>query len=143
VPSAVASPFWNKDCLNIHVTRPHNILVVDDDAIVRRFVAMTLGRNGFQVHQADSGEGGLKSFLEHREDLSMVLTDIVMPGMSGPQMVERILASEPGVCVLFMTGTATDNRLSREAAQAYKLIHKPFTPARLLENVRAVLETCR
>jgi two-component system cell cycle sensor histidine kinase/response regulator CckA len=125
------------------VTRPHKILVVDDDAIVRRVVAMTLGRHCFQVHQADSGEDGLKSFFEHREDLSMVLTDIVMPGMSGPQMVERILATDPAICVMFMTGTATDNRLSPESARAHKLIHKPFTPASLLENVHAVLEACK
>ena len=74
----------------------YSILVVDDDPIVRRFVSTTLQRNGFAVLEAASGKDGLERFAEHRDALALILTDIMMPGMSGPEMIERIRAIHPG-----------------------------------------------
>jgi two-component system cell cycle sensor histidine kinase/response regulator CckA len=116
-----------------------NILVVDDDEMVLRYVTMTLKRQGYRVHQATSGHDGLQYFTEHRASLSMILTDIIMPGISGPQMVERILAVEPAMPVTFMTGTVAEARLPRPQSGTYKLIHKPFTPQKLLDAVRDCL----
>src|SRR5437763_16499094 len=99
-----------------------NILVVDDDPMVRRFVAMTLQRHGFSVLQADSGDDGLKSFSKHRANLAMILTDVVMPGMTGPEMVEQILAIDPGMCVMFMTGTPADATLPHRARERSQLL---------------------
>jgi two-component system cell cycle sensor histidine kinase/response regulator CckA len=124
-------------------TQPLNILVVDDDPLVRRFVAMTLGRNGFTVHVADNGDTGLQYFSEHGAGLAMVLTDVVMPGLSGPEMVERMLAIDPEVRVMFMTGTASDARLPSRNVKTYQLIHKPFTPQGLLHTVRDCLANCK
>jgi two-component system cell cycle sensor histidine kinase/response regulator CckA len=120
----------------------HNILVVDDDEVVLRYVATTLKRQGYGVHPATSGDDGLQYFSEHGSGLSMILTDVVMPGLSGPQMVERILEIEPRMPVTFMTGTAADARLPRQQTKTYKLIHKPFTPQKLLEAVRDCLANC-
>jgi two-component system, cell cycle sensor histidine kinase and response regulator CckA len=114
-----------------------NILVVDDDLMVLRFVTATLKRHGYHVHQATSGDEGLQYFSEHRDKLSMVLTDIVMPGMSGPQMVEHILALHPGMRVTFMTGTAADNRVPQDGTRPMLL--KPFTPQKLLDAVQVCL----
>src|SRR4051794_20243812 len=74
---------------------PQTILVVDDDAIILRFVGITLKRQGYAVHQANSGDEGLQYFTDHGGGIAMVLTDVIMPGMSGPQMIERILAVQP------------------------------------------------
>jgi len=119
------------------------ILVVDDDAVVLRFVGMTLSRQGYAVHQANSGDEGLDYFTNHGHGLAMVLTDVIMPGMSGPQMIERILALDPALPVTFMTGTASDARLPHMDKKTYKLIHKPFTPQKLLDTIRDCLENCR
>jgi DNA-binding NtrC family response regulator len=121
------------------LVEPHNILVVDDDEMVLRYVTVTLKRQGYRVHQAGSGHEGLQYFAEHRVGLSMILTDIIMPGLSGTQMVERILALEPAMPVTFMTGTAAEARLPRPQSKTYKLIHKPFTPQKLLDAVRDCL----
>ena len=119
------------------------ILVVDDDAVILRYVRMTLSRQGYAVHESNSGDEGLEYFTKHGDDLAMVLTDVIMPGMSGPQMIEKILALEPAMPVTFMTGTASDARLPRMEEKTYKLIHKPFTPQKLLETIRDCLENCR
>jgi len=71
--------------------------------------------------------------------MSMILTDVVMPGLSGPQMVEQILAVNPALPVAFMTGTVAEAHLPRKQSKTYKLIHKPFTPQTLLETVRECL----
>ena len=120
----------------------HNILVVDDDEMVLRYVSATLKRQGYGVHQANSGHEGLRYFSEHGAGLSMILTDVLMPGLSGPQMVERILAVEPGMPIAFMTGTANEARIPRPQTKNYMLIHKPFTPQKLLETIRDCLEHC-
>ena len=118
---------------------PANILVVDDDEMVLRYVTLTLRRQGYGVLQATSGHEGLRFFSDHAPDLSMVLTDVIMPGLSGPQMIEHILAVHPGLPVAFMTGTASDAQLPRKQSKTYKLIHKPFTPQTLLATVRDCL----
>ena len=112
------------------------ILVVDDDEMVLRYVSATLRRQGYEVLQATSGDEGLRHFAEHGTGLSLILTDVLMPGLSGPQMIEHILAIEPGMPVTFMTGTAAEARLPRAQSPAYKLIHKPFTPQKLLDTIR-------
>jgi DNA-binding NtrC family response regulator len=58
-------------------------------------------------------------------------------------MVERILAVEPGMPVAFMTGTANEARLPRPQTKTYMLIHKPFTPQKLLETIRDCLAHCK
>jgi two-component system cell cycle sensor histidine kinase/response regulator CckA len=118
---------------------PENILVVDDDEVVLRYVTATLKRNGYGVHPATSGDEALHFFSEYGRDLSMVLTDVLMPGISGPQMVEQILEVRPGLPVAFMTGTAAEAHLPRRQSRTYKLFHKPFTPQTLLEIVRECL----
>src|ERR1051325_9473495 len=114
---------------------PQSILVVDDDAVVRRVVAATLQRHGFAVVEAECGDDGLRSFSEHRGSLALILTDVLMPGMTGPEMIERILAIDPHARVMFMTGAISDTRLPRRETKRYQLIHKPFTPQHLLNTV--------
>ena len=121
----------------------HNILVVDDDEMVLRYVSATLKRQGYRVYPANSGQEGLRFFSEHGASLSMILTDVLMPDLSGPQMVERILAVKPAMPIAFMTGTANEARLPRPQTKTYMLIHKPFTPQKLLATVRDCLEHCR
>ncbi len=120
--------------------KPQNILVVDDDAVVLRFVTNTLTRQGFTVHSAASGDDGLRYFTQHGNALWMILTDVLMPGLTGPEMVERALAIAPETRVMFMTGTAEEAKLPSFEDKRYRLIRKPFTTQSLLEMVRECLD---
>ncbi|HTS67045.1 MAG TPA: response regulator [Candidatus Acidoferrales bacterium] len=112
-------------------TSPKTVLVVDDEPAVRRLTATVLRRHGYDVIEADCGAQGLERFAECRRQVSLVLSDIVMPRMSGPEMVGRILALDPSVPVLFMTGHAADSGLPPQGP----VLSKPFTPAALVQTI--------
>ena|SRR5438045_3665462 len=118
--------------------RAAKILVVDDEPIVRRFVAATLESRGFTVLEASSGHEGLKHFSEQR-DIQLVLSDILMPVMTGPEMIQRIVKINPSVKVMFMTGTDPDKRLLDFSARKYLLLHKPFPLEVLVSSVQQCL----
>jgi len=118
--------------------RATTILVVDDETIVRRFVVATLESRGFTVLEASSGQEGLKHFSEQK-DIQLVLSDILMPVMTGPEMVQRIVKINPSVKVIFMTGTDPDKRLLDLAATTYRLLHKPFPLEILISSVQECL----
>ena len=118
--------------------RPAKILVVDDEPIVRRFVVATLESRDFLVVAASSGQEGLKFFSEHK-DVELVLSDILMPAMSGPEMVQRIVKLDPSVKIMFMTGTDPDRRLLELSAKKYLLLHKPFPVEILISSVQECL----
>lgn len=112
------------------------VLIVDDDASVRRVAAMILKTRGYKVIEADSGFDGLERFAEHHGTIDLVLSDIVMPQMTGPEMIEKMLAVDPFVPVMLMTGCAMDSKLP----EAIPVLPKPFTPATLLQAVSARLD---
>jgi CheY-like chemotaxis protein len=121
----------------------HAILVVDDDEVVRRFVATTLQRNGYAVFEAGSGIDGIQRFEEHGQKLSLILTDIMMPGMTGLEMVEKIRASHGEPCVMFMTGGTSVPELPRGEVARYQLLYKPFTTQHLLKTINDCLTACQ
>ena len=79
--------------------RDAKILVVDDEPMVRRFVVATLQSRGFAVVEASSGQEALNYFFEH-DGVDLVLTDILMPVMSGPEMIQRIVKIDPSVKIM-------------------------------------------
>ena len=117
--------------------RGAKILVVDDEPTVRRFVVAALQSNGFTVLQASSGQEGLKYFAEH-DDVDLILSDVLMPTMSGPEMVQRIMKSN-NVKVIFMTGGDPDKKLMELSGKKYSLLHKPFTADTVLKSVQDCL----
>ena len=121
---------------------PQTILVVDDDSIVRKTATVVLERGGFRVHGSRSGARGYECFMEHPDEIGLVLTDVVMPLMSGPEMVEMILRQRPNVKVLFMTGYSAIAVLPDLYSKRYGVLGKPFTPAALLHAVRNCLLEC-
>ena len=118
--------------------RAAKILVVDDEPMVRRFVVTTLQSRGFAVVEASSGREGLKYFSEH-DPVDLVLTDVLMPIMTGPEMVQRILKIDPTVKVIFMTGADPDRRLMGLSGKKYLLLQKPFTLETVLESIQDCL----
>jgi PAS domain S-box-containing protein len=121
-------------------SREGRVLLVEDDASVRRLSRRALEVAGFQVLEAESGEQALRLAADDAPDI--VVTDIVMPGMSGLELADRLAARHPGVPVLFVSGYAEDaaeNRLALSTGR--ELLGKPFRPQQLVEHVRRLLES--
>ncbi|MDQ3169282.1 MAG: response regulator [Acidobacteriota bacterium] len=100
-----------------------------------------MDRAGYQVLTAPNADWALSVAQRHPGSIDLLLTDVMMPGLSGPQLADRLLAMRPRVQVLYMTGyqraTATGDPVVPEGAN---LIEKPFKPDALLRAVRHALE---
>ena len=117
------------------------ILVLDDEAQVRKLVATTLTSNGYKVLTADNGENAIKTFRKSKQPVDLVLLDVVSPGLSGPMVAERIAELQPGVRVMFMSGYDKTNVVQRYVIEkGYALLRKPFTIDELTQRVREALD---
>jgi two-component system cell cycle sensor histidine kinase/response regulator CckA len=112
------------------------ILVVDDEAVVRRLVCTVLERAGFTVLDADSGAEALNVFQQHRSVINLLLTDIIMPGMAGTELVENIRKMDTSIPILFMS--AFCDRLDPRMEQ-FGCIAKPFANTELIGTIQRVL----
>jgi PAS domain S-box-containing protein len=117
------------------------ILLVEDEPEVRRVCALTLRRLGYQVIVADDAEHALEICASGERALHAVLTDVVMPGISGVALVDRLRGLRPGLKVLFMSGY-TDRHIVDASilSDSAAFIHKPFTPDALGKQLRALLD---
>ena len=114
------------------------ILVVEDDARVRRVTSARLRSLGYQVVEADSAAAALSLLVAHAE-IAMIFTDIVMPGgMTGDEMAEAALALRPNVKMLFTTGYA-EPAVAKTRSEAGAWLQKPYTAVELAQKVRAAL----
>ncbi len=111
--------------------RVRTVLVVEDDDHVRRLVTTTLERAGFTVLEAADGAAALAVAETHTIDL--LLTDVVMPGIDGRELANRLVADHPGLDVVLMSGYAIDP--ADPALSAFPLIEKPFLPRELLRRL--------
>jgi two-component system cell cycle sensor histidine kinase/response regulator CckA len=119
-------------------------LVVEDADGVRDFVRAALTSAGATVFVAGDGTEGLAVARAEGYAFDLVISDVVMPGLSGPQMVERLRDARPDLPVLFITGYA-DDALARDELKACRtaLLEKPFTVGTLLEAAHAVVSDTR
>jgi CheY-like chemotaxis protein/two-component sensor histidine kinase len=115
---------------------PASILVVDDDPDVREFIAETLEDMGYRVTQAADGREGLTAASRDKPDL--VILDFIMPGLSGAEVANRLLAKKPSQPILFVSGYSETEAVRRVAPQA-PLLAKPFRADALDKAVRGAL----
>jgi CheY-like chemotaxis protein len=117
------------------------ILLVEDDEGVRGLALRCLKKQGYQVLTATDGKDALQVVKSHPGPLDLVLTDVVMPKLGGPEMVRQLKADSPDLKVLYMSGY-TDDAVVRhgliEAEVAF--IQKPYTPQELSQKVRQILD---
>ena len=116
------------------------ILVVEDQAEVREYAAVALGAYGYRVIEAASAEEALLRCERERGCINLVLTDVVMPNISGRELADRLEKLQPGMKVLFMSGYAA-GIIARHGVpeKGMELIEKPFLPEQLAIKVREVL----
>jgi two-component system, cell cycle sensor histidine kinase and response regulator CckA len=117
------------------------VLLAEDRADVRRFTARVLRESGYEVLEAESGEAALAVARDHPGPVHLLLSDAVMPGMSGRILAERLRASRPETRVVFMSGYTDDAVLQRNVVESgLTFLQKPFTPLRLAAAVRSALD---
>jgi CheY-like chemotaxis protein len=120
--------------------RPITVLVAEDEDLLRRLVLRVLGAEGYRTLEARDGAEALH--LAHLSPhLSLVVTDVVMPGMDGWELGRRLAVDCPGVPVLYMSAYPTADIFHRGAAPSpgVPFLQKPFAPDAFLEIVRELL----
>lgn len=116
------------------------ILVVDDEANLRRVLTAQLSRDGYEVHTAPDGEAGLAVLREHHIDL--VITDLRMPKMDGLELLRQALRGDPQLPVVILTAHGTvDNAVEALKTGAFDYITKPFDQAEVRTIVKKALRT--
>ncbi|MBS2033363.1 PAS domain-containing protein [bacterium] len=118
------------------------ILVIEDEAGVRRVARLALESRGYNVLEAASGPEALKLLSQYQGPLDCILSDVAMPGMSGPQVVETILLTRPELRVIFMSGYMDGSLTSKDQLDSGQgFVQKPFSPLSLARTVRQVLDS--
>jgi len=116
------------------------VLLVEDEESVRQLVRETLESKGYNVIQAEHGEAGLLAATKLDATLDLVITDVVMPGMSGRELVHELSKIRPETKVLYLSGYTEDTILSEGSIESgTAFLQKPFTLQNLLRKVREVL----
>ncbi len=118
------------------------ILLVEDEPEVRRVGARMLRGRGYRVLEAPDGEAALALIATYAETIHLLLTDVVLPGLGGRELAERVTRERPAIRVLFASGYTDDVVLQHQlVTDAVAFIEKPFTAAALGRKVRDVLDT--
>ncbi len=116
------------------------VLVVEDEPAVRQLVRRSLEAVGLTVVEAENGQQALDVVSARRERPRLVLTDVIMPGLNGRELSERLASAQPGLPVLFMSGYTGDDVHARSLLpEQAAFIQKPFGPEELVAKVRTML----
>ncbi len=117
------------------------ILLVEDLLSVRTVMREWLARNGYRILEADSGETALKLTDSFHSSIDLLLTDVVMPAMSGRELARRVQVLRPEVRVLYTSGSTDDLIAHHGVLEAgLSFLQKPFTQQQLLQKLREVLD---
>lgn len=121
--------------------RSQTVLLVDDEVYLRNMVAEVLVMNGYAVLAAEGPSEALRIGEMHRGPIDLVLTDVVMPEMSGFGLADRLQATRPELRVLYMSGYVDSDAIRYRIQEGgAALLMKPFTPEALARRVREVLD---
>jgi len=117
------------------------VLLVEDEDAVRALAREVLRRQGYIVLEARDGVDAMSVAGRHLEDIHLMVTDVVMPHMSGRELAERLGAVRPEMKVLFMSGYSDHALMDADLLPGAALLQKPFTPDVLARTVRGILDT--
>ncbi len=118
------------------------ILVAEDESDLRELTRIFLQSYGYKVLEAESAEQAIRRAEESTEPIHLLLTDVIMPGMSGRQLAEKILVRSPRTKIVYMTGYTDDMVMQHKVLEpGVQLLQKPFSKADLALKVRATLDS--
>ena len=117
------------------------VMLVEDEDALRALAAQVLRANGYTVLEASTGEDAERACREFKGAIALLVTDVVMPGMNGPALAERLHSSRPLMRVLYISGY-TENVLDvqDELGPVTEFLQKPFAPSVLVHRVRELLD---
>jgi PAS domain S-box-containing protein len=116
------------------------VLLVEDEESVRQLVRETLVAKGYHVLEAENGEAGMAAAAQHKGKIDLVITDVVMPGMGGRELVKQLAQTRPETKVLYLSGYTEDAIISEGTIDTgTAFLQKPFTLQTLAKKVREVL----
>jgi signal transduction histidine kinase len=133
-PLSLATPERSSTSLRGNET----ILVTEDEEAIRDLIEHVLSEQGYRVITAADGAEALDLVRQNDGEIDLVITDVVMPNLSGPEMVQRLRANRPGTKVIFMSGYAKQGSLA--AIEEAEILEKPFSPQTILTLIRKVLD---
>jgi two-component system, cell cycle sensor histidine kinase and response regulator CckA len=127
------------------LTGAATILLVEDETPVRLFASRALQNKGYEVLEADCGESGLEMYAAHKDKIEVIISDVVMPGINGPTMIETLDAnhaeSMKNVEVIFISGYAEDAFVDGyEGERTFNFLAKPFTLKQLAAKIKEITD---
>ena len=130
-----------KEDIEENFSGTESILVVEDESAVRKIAVMTLDQAGYKVFEAADGQEAIKFLENNDEGVDLVLTDVIMPGIGGKDVAEKMQEFCPNTKLIFMSGY-TNNAIVHHGVLDDKtnFIQKPFTPISLLKKIRDVID---
>jgi CheY-like chemotaxis protein len=121
--------------------RSETILIAEDDEILRKLADSVLGEFGYIVILAEDGDDAIEKFKASKDDIQLVILDMLMPGKNGKEVYDAIKALNPDIRVLFASGYAADILDTKEMLNTqFDFVMKPLSPIDLLHKVREILD---
>ncbi len=122
-------------------TGNETILLVDDEDSIRDFLAEILSEQGYKVIEATNGEEGLQEFKEYNEKIDLLISDITMPKMSGPELAIKLRELQPKLKALFISGNVENEYINEQSTDLRtSFLQKPFTYDSIISKVREILD---
>jgi two-component system cell cycle sensor histidine kinase/response regulator CckA len=123
-------------------TASETVLLVEDEIGVRQLAKRILDKAGYRVLEAANGEDAERLFAGHASTIDLVVTDVIMPGCSGPELLSRLQARAPELRVLYMSGYTQQSAAGKGGGvdRSLPFVQKPFTSAELVRHVRDALD---
>ncbi len=125
------------------LTGDATILLVEDEVPVRMFSASALSNKGYNIIEADNGEAGLEVIKKRGKEIDIIITDVIMPGLNGPDFIAEVHKIYPKTKVIFMSGYAEEafsENYTLEGDLRFNFLSKPFTLKQLASKVKEVLQ---
>jgi two-component system cell cycle sensor histidine kinase/response regulator CckA len=125
---------------NADLTGKGTVLLVEDEAPVRMFAARALRNKGYTVLEADCAETALDIMQQEGPSVEVIVTDVIMPGMNGPTMIDKIMPHYPNLKVIFISGYAEDVFVNNYGVErSFNFLAKPFTLKQLASKIKEVV----
>jgi CheY-like chemotaxis protein len=118
-------------------------LLVEDETALRRLMQRVLERHGYHIHPAVSGMQALEIWRGHRDEIDLLVTDIIMPdGMNGRELADKLRTDKPDLKIIYCSGYA-NNLPGKDSPLRHHedFLEKPFEPVKLLQKVRNCADT--
>jgi two-component system, cell cycle sensor histidine kinase and response regulator CckA len=116
------------------------LLLVEDETGVRELIRGCLTRSGYAVLEAKDAKQALELFVRNGNQVDLLVTDVVMPRLSGRVLAERLMGMQPSLKVLYMSGYTDDAAVGESVTSGASYLQKPFTPEALVRKVREILD---